>query len=79
MYCRASLVDQMRIRKVKFRDLINMIRDDGWVHVRTTGSHMHFKHPAKPGLVTVPGGGKENRDVALGTQRSILRQAGLLQ
>jgi len=56
-----------------------MIRDDGWVHVRTTGSHMHFKHPTKPGVVTIPGGGKESRDVAPGTLRSILRQAGLIE
>ena len=49
-----------------------------WQHVRTTGSHLHFKHPTKPGVVTVPSGGKENRDVAPGTMRSILRQAGLL-
>lgn len=62
---------------MKFRDVIKMIRDDGWVQVRTTGSHMHFKHPTKAGVVTVPGGGKENRDVAPGTLRSILRQAGI--
>ncbi|MEX2219478.1 MAG: type II toxin-antitoxin system HicA family toxin [Phycisphaerales bacterium] len=64
---------------MKFRDLIRVLRDDGWVHIRTTGSHVHFKHPSKPGVVTVPAGGKESRDVAPGTLRSILRQAGLLQ
>ena len=64
---------------MKFRDLVKQVRDDGWVHVRTTGSHLHFKHPTKPSVVTIPGGGKENRDVAPGTLRSILRQAGLLQ
>jgi predicted RNA binding protein YcfA (HicA-like mRNA interferase family) len=64
---------------VKFRDLIKLLRDDGWVHVRTTGSHLHFKHPTKLGVVTVPAGGKEGRDVAPGTLRSILRQAGLIE
>jgi len=64
---------------VKFRDLIKRVSDDGWIHVRTTGSHLHFKHPTKPGVVTIPSGGKENRDVAPGTMRSILRQAGLLK
>lgn len=63
----------------KFRDLIAMLRADGWVEVRTSGSHLHFKHPSKPGVVTAPGGGKANRDVAPGTLRSILRQAGLLE
>lgn len=47
--------------------------------MRTTGGHLHFKHPTKPGVVTVPAGGKENRDVAPGTMRSILRQARLLE
>ena len=63
----------------KFRDLIATLEADGWRHIRTTGSHMHFKHPSKPGLVTVPGGGKSGKEVAPGTLRSILRQAGLLQ
>jgi predicted RNA binding protein YcfA (HicA-like mRNA interferase family) len=62
----------------KFRDLIAMRTRDGWVHVRTTGSHLHFKHPTKPGIVTVPGGGKANRDIAPGTLRAILKQAGLV-
>lgn len=61
----------------KYRDLLKRLRDDGWEHVRTTGSHLHFKHPAKPGLVTVPSGGKLAHEVAPGTLRSILRQAGL--
>jgi predicted RNA binding protein YcfA (HicA-like mRNA interferase family) len=39
---------------------------------------MHFKHPTKPGMVTVPAGGKSGKDVAPGTLRSILKQAGLL-
>jgi predicted RNA binding protein YcfA (HicA-like mRNA interferase family) len=63
----------------KFRDLIAMLEADGWRCIRTTGSHMHFKHESKPGIVTVPGGGKGGKDVAPGTLRSILRQAGLLK
>jgi predicted RNase H-like HicB family nuclease/predicted RNA binding protein YcfA (HicA-like mRNA interferase family) len=37
---------------MKYRDLLKLLRDDGWQHIRTTGSHLHFKHPIKPGLVT---------------------------
>jgi predicted RNA binding protein YcfA (HicA-like mRNA interferase family) len=62
---------------MKYRDLIKLLRDDGWQHIRTTGSHFHFKHPTKVGLVTVPAGGKLAHDIAAGTLRSILRQAGL--
>ncbi|MFN9972424.1 MAG: type II toxin-antitoxin system HicA family toxin [Phycisphaerae bacterium] len=64
---------------MKFRDLLRIVREDGWVHVRTTGGHLHFRHPSKPGILTVPSGGKEGRDVAPGTLRSILRQAGLVK
>jgi predicted RNA binding protein YcfA (HicA-like mRNA interferase family) len=62
---------------MKYRDLLKQLQDDGWRHIRTTGSHFHMKHPTKPGLVTVPAGGKLAHDVPAGTLRSILRQAGL--
>jgi predicted RNA binding protein YcfA (HicA-like mRNA interferase family) len=54
-----------------------MLRSDGWTLERTAGSHMQFRHPTKPGTVTVSAGGKENRDVPPGTLNSILKQAGL--
>lgn len=60
---------------VKVRDLIRRIEADGWKHVRTTGSHRHFKHPRKPNVVTVPG--NTGDDIPLGTLRSILKAAGL--
>jgi predicted RNA binding protein YcfA (HicA-like mRNA interferase family) len=45
------------------------------MHIGTTGSHHHFKHAVKPGKVTVP---HPKKDLPIGTVRSILRQAGLL-
>ena len=62
---------------MKYRDVIKMIEADGWRHIRTTGSHMHFAHPRKLGLVTVAGGGKLSKGVPIKTLASILRQAGL--
>jgi predicted RNA binding protein YcfA (HicA-like mRNA interferase family) len=61
---------------VKVREAIRLIEDDGWVLSRMRGSHRQYKHPDKPGLVTTPG--KPGRDLPVGLQRSILRQAGLL-
>jgi predicted RNA binding protein YcfA (HicA-like mRNA interferase family) len=43
---------------MKYRDLIKKIEEAGWMHERTKGSHMQFGHPTRPGMVTVPGGGK---------------------
>ncbi|MGD1091157.1 MAG: type II toxin-antitoxin system HicA family toxin [Bryobacteraceae bacterium] len=40
---------------MKVRDLIRLVESDGWRHVRTTGSHRHYKHPTKSSVVTIPG------------------------
>ncbi|MEM6647473.1 MAG: type II toxin-antitoxin system HicA family toxin [Bacteroidota bacterium] len=60
---------------MKVRDIIKLIEQDGWEHVRTRGSHRQFKHPNKPGKVTVAG--KPSLDLPPGTLNSILKQAGL--
>ena len=60
---------------MKVRDAIKSIEADGGEHIRTKGSHRQFKHPVKPGKVTVVG--KPSLDVPSGTLNSILKQAGL--
>jgi predicted RNA binding protein YcfA (HicA-like mRNA interferase family) len=45
----------------------------GWTRVAVRGDHHQFKHPERPGRVTVP---HPNRDLPAGTVRSIYRQAG---
>jgi predicted RNA binding protein YcfA (HicA-like mRNA interferase family) len=60
---------------MKVRDVIRLIEHDGWHHVATRGSHRQYKHPSKPGRVTVAG--KLSDDLAPGTLNSILKQAGL--
>jgi predicted RNA binding protein YcfA (HicA-like mRNA interferase family) len=52
-----------------------LIEDDGWRLLRIRGSHRHYVHPFKPGVVTVPG--KLGKDLPIGTERSILGQAGI--
>lgn len=60
---------------IKVRDLIKQLESDGWFLVNTEGSHRQFKHPTKPGKVTIAG--KPSDDVRKGTLASILKQAGL--
>jgi predicted RNA binding protein YcfA (HicA-like mRNA interferase family) len=60
---------------LKVRDVIRLLSDDGWILKRTRGSHRQYKHPDKPGLVTVPGNMTD--ELAPGTLNSILKQAGL--
>jgi predicted RNA binding protein YcfA (HicA-like mRNA interferase family) len=57
-------------------DLISIsLEDDGWLLVRTRGSHRQFHHPSKPGTVTVAG--KPSVDIPPGTLSNALKQAGL--
>jgi predicted RNA binding protein YcfA (HicA-like mRNA interferase family) len=56
------------------RDVIRKIEAEGWVHRRTTGSHHHFRHPERSGIVTVP---HPKRDLPKGTLRSIEKQSGV--
>jgi predicted RNA binding protein YcfA (HicA-like mRNA interferase family) len=60
---------------VKVSELLKLLDADDWKLVAYRGSHRQFKHPAKPGRVTVPG--KPSDDIAAGTMNSILKQAGL--
>ncbi len=60
---------------MKSADLIKQLKVDGWYLVHVVGFHHQFKHPAKPGKVTVP---HPKKDLPPGTVRSILKQAGRL-
>ena len=62
---------------MKVRELIRAIERDGWVQVRTRGSHRQFTHSTRSGTVTVSGG--LGVDVPSGTLNSVLKQAGLKQ
>ena len=59
----------------KVREVLEMLNRDGWYFLRQRGSHQHYGHATKPGIVTVAG--KPSTDVAEGTYRGILKQAGL--
>ncbi|MFP5501802.1 MAG: type II toxin-antitoxin system HicA family toxin [Candidatus Sericytochromatia bacterium] len=56
------------------RELIRLLEGDGWCFIGATGDHDHFKHPTKPGKVTVT---HPRKDLPKGTANSILKQAGL--
>ena len=60
---------------MKVREVLKLIKDDGWYVVATEGSHRQFKHPTKPGRVTVSG--HPSDDVHPKTLKSMLVQAGV--
>lgn len=62
------------LKSYSSRELIKAIQDDGWYFVRAAGDHHQFKHPTKPGKVTIP---HPKKDIPMKTVKSILKQAGL--
>ncbi|MFI5349101.1 MAG: type II toxin-antitoxin system HicA family toxin [Elusimicrobiota bacterium] len=60
---------------MKVRDVLIFLRREGWVHMRTHGSHRQFRHPQRPGTVTVAG--HPSMELAPKTLKSIFRQAGV--
>jgi predicted RNA binding protein YcfA (HicA-like mRNA interferase family) len=63
------------LRNLPFREVRRRLIAAGWSEVGTTGSHVKFAKRSAADLrtVIVP----KHREVAVGTLRSILRQAGI--
>jgi predicted RNA binding protein YcfA (HicA-like mRNA interferase family) len=59
---------------MKVREVLRRLQDDGWQLDRQNGSHRQFKHPDKPGTVTVAG--RPSEDIRDGTLKRIFEQAG---
>ncbi|WP_026572835.1 type II toxin-antitoxin system HicA family toxin [Bacillus sp. UNC438CL73TsuS30] len=52
----------------------SLLKAEGWNLVHTVGSHRQYKHPQKPGRVTVP---HPVKDLPMKTVKSIEKQAGI--
>ena len=61
---------------MKVKEIIKLIKADGWYVVRQKGSHKQYKHSIKRGLVTIPVH-RLSDDLPQGLENSILKQAGL--
>lgn len=59
---------------MKSAEVMKLIQAAGWRLIRISGSHHHFRHAARVGLVTIP---HPKKDLPPGTVNSILKQAGL--
>lgn len=64
------------MKRYKVREIIKMLKEDGWYLERQRGSHRQFRHTSKQGTVTVPG--NENETMKQSTLNSIFKQAGWL-
>ena len=68
------IIELEGLDRMSSREVIRRLKDDGWFEVAQAGSHKQFKHPDKPGRVTVP---FPKKDIPEGTLRSIEKQAGI--
>jgi predicted RNA binding protein YcfA (HicA-like mRNA interferase family) len=60
---------------MKVREVVRLLEKNGWVEMRSRGSHRHFKHATQPSVITVPG--NDGKELAPGTLNDILKKAGL--
>lgn len=64
----------MWVKSYSSREVVKMLMYDGWYKVAVVGSHHQFKHPVKPGRVTVK---HPDKDIPSKTLKSIEKQSGL--
>ncbi len=55
------------------REILKMLKQDGWYIVNIEGSHHQLKHPKKKGKVTIK---HPTKDIPPKTLKSIFKQAG---
>lgn len=63
-----------QMKSYSSREVIQILKADGWYEVNVVGSHHQFKHPTKPGRITVK---DPDKDIPRKTLDSIERQSGL--
>jgi predicted RNA binding protein YcfA (HicA-like mRNA interferase family) len=56
------------------KEIIKILEKDGWFLVGIVGSHHQYKHPSKPGRVTIT---HPIKNIPIGTLKSIEKQAGM--
>lgn len=62
------------MKRISSREIIKILKSDGWYEVNCVGDHHQFKHPTKKGRVTVT---HPKKDIPYETQKSIFLQAGI--
>ena len=56
------------------REVIQILKTNGWYEVGVVGSHYHFKHPTIKGKATIP---HPNKNLPKNTVRGIGQQTGI--
>lgn len=57
------------------REVLEILKKDGWYEVGCDGDHHQFKHLSKKGKVTIT---HPRKDIPAGTLKSISKQSGII-
>lgn len=60
---------------MRYREVVKVLKKNGWFEVRCNGSHHQFKHKDHSNTVPVPD--KGSKDIPIGTLDSIEGMTGL--
>lgn len=60
---------------MKSRDLVKLLKENGWILERVEGSHHIFKKTGNPTSISVPV--YKGKDIKTGTAHAILKEAGI--
>jgi len=63
------------LKRISGKRMCRVLESHGWTLVRTKGSHRAFQKEGNPKTIIVPVHG--NKELKLGTQRGIMKDAGL--
>jgi len=64
----------VNMKSYSSREVMQILKANGWYEVGVVGSHHHFKHPTKKGKTTIP---HPNKDLPGNTVRGIGKQTGI--
>ncbi len=62
------------MKSLSSKEVIRILRADGWYEVNCVGDHHQFRHPTKPGKVTVV---HPEKDMSKNMLKNIEKQAGI--
>jgi len=63
------------VKSYSSREVIQLLEADGWFFIKCVGDHHQYKHPIKPGKVTIT---HPRKDIPLGTIKNIQKQADII-
>ena len=72
---RIIIKEETYMKNYSSREVLKMLKADGWYEVACDGDHHQFKHPVKPGRVTLT---HPKKSIPIGTLKSISRQSGII-